>query len=31
MHADIDYAAAEAETPKHVSAAFDGMEIEFDA
>ncbi len=31
MHADIDYAAVEAETPAHVSAAYDGMEIEFDA
>ncbi|MGA1181018.1 MAG: MBL fold metallo-hydrolase, partial [Marivivens sp.] len=31
MHADIDYAAVEAETPAHISAAYDGMEIEFDA
>jgi len=31
MHADIDYSAAEAETPDHVTPAFDGMEIEFDA
>jgi len=31
MHADIDYAAAEAETPDPVTPAFDGMEIEFDA
>lgn len=31
MHADIDYAAAEAETPAHVTPAYDGMEIEFDA
>jgi phosphoribosyl 1,2-cyclic phosphate phosphodiesterase len=31
MHADIDCAAVEAETPAHISAAYDGMEIEFDA
>jgi phosphoribosyl 1,2-cyclic phosphate phosphodiesterase len=30
MHVDIDHAAIEAATPDHVSAAYDGMVLEFD-
>ncbi len=30
MHIDLDYAALEAETPEHVTPAFDGMVIEID-
>ena len=30
MHVDMDHATVEAETPPHVSAAFDGMVIELD-
>ncbi len=29
MHVDLDHAAVEAETPAHISAAFDGMVLEF--
>lgn len=31
MHVDLDYATLEAETPDHVTPAFDGMVIEIDA
>lgn len=30
MHIDLDYATVEAETPPHVTPAFDGMVLEFD-
>lgn len=30
MHFDLDYATLEAETPEHVSPAFDGMTLAFD-
>ncbi|MBC7142264.1 MAG: MBL fold metallo-hydrolase, partial [Rhodobacteraceae bacterium] len=30
MHIDIDYATVEAETPDHVSAAYDGMVLDFE-
>lgn len=30
MHTDLDYATVEAETPEHIRAAFDGMQLEFD-
>ena len=29
MHVDLDHSAVEAETPAHVSAAYDGMVLEF--
>ncbi len=29
MHIDLDHAAVEAETPDHISAAYDGMVLEF--
>ncbi|MGZ9811575.1 MBL fold metallo-hydrolase [Pseudoroseicyclus sp. H15] len=31
MHVDLDHAALEAETPDHISAAYDGLELELDA
>ena len=31
MHIDLDYAAVEAETPPHVSAAHDGMILDLPA
>ncbi|MCW1956582.1 MBL fold metallo-hydrolase [uncultured Lentibacter sp.] len=31
MHIDLDYATVEAETPAHITPAFDGMVIELDA
>lgn len=30
MHIDIDHAAVEAETPDHISAAYDGMVLEYE-
>jgi len=30
MHNDLDYAKVNAETPDHISPAFDGMKIELD-
>lgn len=30
MHVDLDHATVEAETPAHVSAAYDGMTIDYD-
>lgn len=29
MHTDLDYATVEGETPDHIHAAFDGMQLEF--
>jgi len=31
MHIDLDHATVEAETPDHVSAAYDGMVLDFPA
>lgn len=31
MHIDLDYATIEAETPDHISAAYDGMVLEYEA
>ena len=31
MHIDLDYATLEAETPSHITPAFDGMVIELEA
>jgi len=28
MHIDLDYATVDAETPDHITPAFDGMRIE---
>ena len=30
MHIDLDYATLEAETPAHISPAYDGMKLTFD-
>jgi phosphoribosyl 1,2-cyclic phosphate phosphodiesterase len=30
MHIDMDHATVEAETPAHVSAAYDGMVLDYE-